>query len=119
MRNLTMMTDFYELTMSQAYFKAGKKDEIAVFSTNGLGKRISLTEIPLQKRAGKGLVCYKPTDATGLIAAAALVEDEDLVLILGDTNSICIEAKEIPTLGRASIGNQIIKNSKIRSVSKV
>ena len=30
-RNLTMMTDFYELTMSQAYFKAGKKDEIAVF----------------------------------------------------------------------------------------
>ena len=95
------------------------KDEIAVFSTNGLGKRISLAEIPLQKRAGKGLVCYKPTDATGLIAAAALVEDEDLVLILGDTNSICIEAKEIPTLGRASIGNQIIKNSKIRSVSKV
>ncbi len=31
MRNLTMMTDFYELTMSQAYFTAGKKDEEAVF----------------------------------------------------------------------------------------
>ena len=31
MRNLTMMTDFYEFTMSQAYFTAGKKDEIAVF----------------------------------------------------------------------------------------
>ncbi len=31
MRNLTMMTDFYELTMSQAYFNAGKKDEVAVF----------------------------------------------------------------------------------------
>lgn len=30
-RNLTMMTDFYELTMSQAYFSAGKKDEEAVF----------------------------------------------------------------------------------------
>lgn len=30
-RNLTMMTDFYELTMSQAYFTAGKKDEEAVF----------------------------------------------------------------------------------------
>ncbi len=30
-RNLTMMTDFYELTMSQAYFNAGKKDEEAVF----------------------------------------------------------------------------------------
>ena len=31
MRNLTMMTDFYEFTMSQAYFNAGKRDEIAVF----------------------------------------------------------------------------------------
>ena len=30
-RNLTMMTDFYELTMGQTYFKSGKKDEIAVF----------------------------------------------------------------------------------------
>jgi nicotinate phosphoribosyltransferase len=30
-RNLTMMTDFYEFTMSQAYFKAGKKDETVVF----------------------------------------------------------------------------------------
>ena len=30
-RNLTMMTDFYELTMGETYFKAGKKDEIAVF----------------------------------------------------------------------------------------
>lgn len=30
-RNYTLMTDFYELTMSQAYFKAGKKDEVAVF----------------------------------------------------------------------------------------
>jgi nicotinate phosphoribosyltransferase len=30
-RNLTMMTDFYEFTMSQAYFKAGKKDETVLF----------------------------------------------------------------------------------------
>ena len=30
-RNLTMMTDFYELTMGETYFKAGKKDEVAVF----------------------------------------------------------------------------------------
>lgn len=30
-KNLTMMTDFYELTMGQTYFNAGKKDEIAVF----------------------------------------------------------------------------------------
>jgi DNA gyrase subunit A len=95
------------------------KDKLAIFSQSGLSKKFGLEELPLQKRAGKGLMCYKPTDSTGPVSAAALVEDVDNVLILGDKNSICIEAKEIPSLGRASIGNQVIKNSKIISVSKV
>ena len=29
--NYTMMTDFYELTMANGYFEAGKKDEICYF----------------------------------------------------------------------------------------
>jgi hypothetical protein len=64
-------------------------------------------------------MCYKPTDSTGKVAAATLVEDADCVLILGDKSSICIEATEIPELSRASIGNLVIKNSKVLSVSKV
>lgn len=31
MKNKTLMTDFYELTMAQTYFKEGEKDEIAYF----------------------------------------------------------------------------------------
>ena len=95
------------------------KDKLALFSTSGLAKKINLTELPLQKRAGKGLICYKPTDSTGLVAAACLVSDEDNVLVLGDKSSICISALDIPELSRVPIGNQIIKNSKISSVSKV
>ncbi len=94
-------------------------DKLAVFATAGMGKKINLSELPVQKRAGKGLMCYKPTDSTGLIACASLVEDTDSVLIIGDKSSICIEASEIPELGRASMGNLIIKNSKVLSVSKV
>ena len=94
-------------------------DKLAVFSQSGMGKKIDFSDLPVQKRAGKGLTCYKITDSTGEIAAAALVEDSDCVLVVGDKSSICIEAKEIPTLGRASIGNQIIKNNKVLSVSKV
>ena len=94
-------------------------DKLAVFTKNGLAKKFALTELPIQKRAGKGLVCYKPTESTGLVVAAGLVSDEDNVLIVGSPSSICISAKEIPELGRASIGNQVIKNSKINSVSKV
>jgi DNA gyrase subunit A len=94
-------------------------DKVAVFAQNGLAKKFALTELPIQKRAGKGLMCYKPSDITGPIMAATLVSDEDNVLIVGTPSSICISAKEIPELGRASIGNQVIKNSKINSVSKV
>ena len=96
-----------------------KADKLAIFVQNGLAKKFDLSELPVQKRGGKGLMCYKPTDSTGLVAAATMVEDGDSVLILGDKSSICIEASEIPTLGRPSIGNQIIKNSKVLSVSKV
>ena len=31
MRNLTMMTDLYQLTMMNGYFKNGMKDNVAVF----------------------------------------------------------------------------------------
>ena len=96
-----------------------KTDELAIFSNGGQSKKFSLTELPIQKRAGKGSLCYKPTAATGLVAAATLVADEDNVLIIGDRSSICISATEIPSLGRASIGNQVIRDSKVLSVSKV
>ncbi len=94
-------------------------DKLALFSVNGLSKSINLNDLPIQKRAGKGLICYKTTDSTGTVADITLVEDNDNILILGDKSSICIEAKEIPNLNRASIGNQVIKNNKILSVSKV
>ena len=94
-------------------------DELAIFSSTGLGKKFSSSELPLQKRGGKGLICYKPSTSTGDISAAVLVSNEDSLLVCGDKSSICISAKEIPSLSRASLGNQIIKNNTLLSVSKV
>ena len=94
-------------------------DKLAIFVSSGLCKKFALSELPVQKRAGKGLICYKPTDSTGNVVAATLVSDEDNILVIGDKTSICISAQDIPELSRASIGNQIIKNSKVTSVSKV
>ena len=94
-------------------------DDLAVFTANGLCKKFPLSELPSQKRAGKGLLCYKPTDSTGNVVSAALVDDTDNILVLGNNSSICVASTEIPRLSRASTGNQVIKNSKINSVSKV
>jgi DNA gyrase/topoisomerase IV subunit A len=85
----------------------------------GLGKKILPKEAISQKRGGKGLICYKTSDATGPVSAAAMISDEDTVLLIGDKTSICIAATDIPALGRASSGNQMIKNGKVIAVSKV
>lgn len=94
-------------------------DQLAIISEKGLGKKIDLKELVIQKRAGKGLIVYKPTDASGKIACCALVADEDSVLIAGKVNNICISAKDIPLLSRGSLGNQLIKGTDVTSVSKV
>ena len=94
-------------------------DSLAVFTTGGMGKKVPLTEITIQKRGGKGLYIYKPTASTGNVVSASLIDDNDNLLISGNSASICISAKDIPALGRTSIGNQMIKSGSIKSVTKV
>ena len=94
-------------------------DQLAIFSENGLGKRIKIDEFVTQSRGGKGIICYKPTTSTGNVVTGALVADSDNLLVSGTTKSICIGANDISTVGRASIGVQIIKEGHITSVSKI
>ena len=91
-----------------------EKDYLAIFGKNGMAKKFASTELPLQKRSGKGLICHKSE-----LAAASLVSDEDSLLICGDKNSICVAAKEITIGSRPAAGTTAIKNSQIVSVSKV
>ena len=92
------------------------ESKLALFSVIGTGKKINLNELPIQNRGGKGLMCNKSGRD---IAASCLVIDENDILIMGDTNSICISASEIPETTRGALGNQMIKGCKIISVSKV
>ena len=94
-------------------------DTLSIFTQKGYGKRITLQELPIQKRAGKGVAIYKPTNISGNIIGAAMLEDNDNVLLIGKPNSICISSKDVPVLGRNSIGNIMIKNSQIISVVKL
>ena len=94
-------------------------DEVALFTSLGLGKRVQLKDFPVQGRDGKGTICYKPTASTGVLVSSCLVEDKDSILIVGDTTSICIAAKDMPVLGKASIGNMLIKNNNVISVAKI
>lgn len=94
-------------------------DSLALFSRTGLGKKIAPSEIILQRKGNKGTYCYKPTGESGPIVAACYVSDNDRVLVVGNNSSICVTAKDIPTLGRVSLGNIILKGNIVHSVSKV
>lgn len=94
-------------------------DNLTIFSENGQGKKVPVSDFMVQKKSGKGLICYKVSDSTGPVTAATLTEDEDKILIVGDKTGVCISAKDIPLGSRGTIGNILIKNNKIKSVSKV
>ena len=92
-------------------------DDVAIFSNDGLGRRVSLKSFTPQARNGRGVVYAKDANA----AAACLVTDGDLVLVCGDKTSLCIKAEEMAeTTSKYTQGTIVIKgNTRITGVSKV
>ena len=90
-------------------------DSLAIFSEEGNAKKIPLSEITKQKRAGKGMN-YGKIDTP---ACVTMLSDEDTILIVGDKTSLCVKATDIPTTTRIALGVKMIKNSKVVGVSKV
>lgn len=89
-------------------------DQIAIVTTNGLGKLLSQKDIPSQGRGGKGVKI-----ASNDIVGAEMVSAEDQLLIMGRPNSICINAKDMPAVGKIAQGNIVINGSKPYKVCKL
>ena len=89
-------------------------DKLALFTIDGLGKKIALNELYTQGRGGKGIILSKEH-----LAGALLIDNKDTILINGKPNLICIAAEDIPECSRIAAGNKIIKGSIIESVVKL
>ena len=94
-------------------------DYLGLFTQNGFAKKVKLSELPAQKRGGRGINLYKVDKMTGPIVGGSLINDTDNLFIGGDKHNICISAKDIPLQGRNAIGNQLIKHGNISSITKV
>ena len=94
-------------------------DQVGIFTRNGIGKKIELKEFPIQARGGKGTIAYKPTDSAGVVVGAAMVSNEDNILICGNKTSICISAKEVPQISKQGVGNILLKNNIVSSITKI
>lgn len=95
-----------------------EKDIVAIVSTKGYGKKVSIKEFTVQGRGGKGLIIYKPNIVYGYIAGASIVTDNDSILLSGQPNSICVAVTDLPLLTRDSFGNMIIKST-VSSMVKI
>ena len=90
-------------------------DYLAIVHTTGEGKKVPVKEISTQGRNTKGNIITKTS-----IAGVALVDDTDEVLIVGSNTSVRISAKDIPLVEtKSSVGNILIKNNRVESVSKI
>ncbi len=88
---------------------------IGVAFEDGLGKKIEVSDFPIQGRAGKGVQLAKDKILVGAVG----INNEDNLLISTRTKGICISAADIPILGRQAAGNKLIKEGKIISIGKI
>lgn len=89
-------------------------DTLGIFHADGTGKKIALSELPSQGRAGKGTIITKGGEVVG----TAMISDEDNILLVGGSNAICINATDIPLLSKVAIGNKLAKFG-IKSITKI
>ena len=70
----------------------------AIINKMGYGKKCNLNEFTIQNRGGKGLKTIEE------VAGAALVRPDSNLLLIGNTNSICISAIDLPEQSRTTLG---------------
>ena len=98
-------------------------DALLIVSEKGMGKRTLVSEFTPQNRGGKGVKCYKITEKTGnVIAAKAVDEHREIMLITTEGIIIRMEVKDISILGRITSGVKLINmddDIPVASMSKV
>ena len=98
---------------------------LLVVSEKGMGKRTLTDEFKVQKRSGKGVLCYKITDKTGDLVGAKLVyDDREILLITTEGIIIRLNVNDISIIGRNTSGVKMMNidqdsNIRVASIAKV
>lgn len=84
---------------------------LLVVTENGFGKRSDLKEYRLQSRGGSGIKAAKITEKTGNLVASCILtgEEEDLIVISQQGQTIRTKINSIPKLSRSTQGVRIMK----------
>ena len=100
--------------VADALHLSGEKS-IMIFAANGMAKRVPVTDFVIQNRAGKGLICHK----AGNVVAACPVNEDNMILVVGDTSTICVSAADVTEGSRSAQGVMAIKGNNIIGVARI
>ncbi len=89
-------------------------EDVLIVTENGLGKRTSIKNWPLQKRAGSGVKAAQITPKTGKIITCVSVDEtiDQIVMTSKSAQIIKLPLKNIPQLGRDTQGVILMRFSK-------
>lgn len=116
---ITLRGEDYVVSMEVA----SENEELLVVSENGLGKRTKISQYPLRKRGGKGVITYKVTEKTGKLIGARIVTDNDQIMLI-NSNGIVIRLNVagISVTSRNTMGVKLMKSSeedKVIAIAKM
>ncbi len=98
---------------------------VLVVSEKGMGKLTDVNSFKVQKRGGRGLICYKTTDKTGKLVSFKITnKDRDLLLITNDGTVMRMSLRDAKDIGRNTSGVKFMNidpasDTVIASVAKV
>ena len=98
-------------------------DKVLFITENGIGKKCNLDEFSVKSRGGKGMICYKPDEKTGLLVGAKIVSDDDDVIIVNSGGTLIrLHVNKISLMGRGAKGVKLMTSDdglKVTSFSRV
>jgi len=90
---------------------------VLTLTENGYGKRTQITEYPIHKRGGQGVIAMQTSDRNGALVGAVLVYDDDELMIIADGGTLVrTRTNEISILGRNTQGVRVIRPGKDEKV---
>jgi DNA gyrase subunit A len=88
----------------------GTEGSVLNITENGYGKRTCLSEFPVHRRGGQGVIAIQTSERNGAVVSAVLVRDSDEIMLITDAGTLVrTRVDEIREAGRNTQGVTVIR----------
>lgn len=87
---------------------------VATITRKGQAKKTEMDQFPIQNRNGVGVISHKLNSGDSVVSVLALSDNDSLIVFESKKEKV-FKATDIPTVGRNSIGNILIKTEDLKN----